>query len=216
MREVLDDVEDLAHELRVERGGRLVEQEDLGLGGERPGDGDALLLTAGQLARPGVGLVGQTDALEQDACLGLDLVARTALRVDRRLDQVLQHRQVREQVEALEHEADAGALAQHVLLAQLPQRVAAALVADDLAADRHEPPVHPLEVVDDAQQGRLARAGRADDDRHLSGLHDEVDAGEHLERAVGLVHTVHLDQARAHRSPPVRNRWPAPRVERTA
>ena len=28
------------------------------------------------------------------------------------------------------------------------------------------------------------------------GWTDEVDAGEHLERAVGLVHAVHLDQAR--------------------
>ena len=63
--EVADDVEHLADELGVERGGGLVEEQHLRAQGERPGDRDALLLAAGELARVGVGLVAQAHALEQ-------------------------------------------------------------------------------------------------------------------------------------------------------
>ena len=45
--------------LRVQRGGGLVKQQDLGIAYDRPGDGDALLLTARQLGTLGahVGVV---------------------------------------------------------------------------------------------------------------------------------------------------------------
>src|SRR5690606_17445097 len=45
------DVEHLLHHLGVQRGGRLVEQEQLRIHGQSPGDGDALLLAAGELGR---------------------------------------------------------------------------------------------------------------------------------------------------------------------
>ena len=51
--EVAHHLEHLADQLRVERGGRLVEQHELRLHGQRPGDGDALLLAARQLVRVG-------------------------------------------------------------------------------------------------------------------------------------------------------------------
>ena len=44
---------------RVEVAGRLVGEDDLGSAGERPGDGDPLLLAAGELARPVVQPVAQ-------------------------------------------------------------------------------------------------------------------------------------------------------------
>ena len=46
----------------VERRGRLVEQHDLGIERQRPGDGDALLLSAGAARRILLRLVAQTDA----------------------------------------------------------------------------------------------------------------------------------------------------------
>ena len=54
-----------ADQLGVERRGRLVEQHQLRLHRQRAGDGDALLLAAGELDRVGVALVGEADALEQ-------------------------------------------------------------------------------------------------------------------------------------------------------
>ena len=49
-----DQVEDLALDGDVERGGRLVGDQQVGLAGERHGDGDALALAAGELVRIGV------------------------------------------------------------------------------------------------------------------------------------------------------------------
>ena len=54
-----------AVERRVEVAGRLVGQDHRRLGDERPGDGDALLLAARQLAGPVVGPVGEPDLLER-------------------------------------------------------------------------------------------------------------------------------------------------------
>ena len=46
---------------RVERGGRLVEQQHLGVHHQHRGDGDPLLLAAGQLVRRAVGQVGDVE-----------------------------------------------------------------------------------------------------------------------------------------------------------
>ena len=64
-RQLEDDVEHLAHHLRVEGGGDLVEEEDLGVHHEGAHDSDALALPAGELARIVVGTVRQADALKQ-------------------------------------------------------------------------------------------------------------------------------------------------------
>jgi hypothetical protein len=63
--EVGHDVEDLVDHLRVERRGRLVEEHHGRVHRQRPGDGDALLLPAGQLRGVLVGLAGDADPLEQ-------------------------------------------------------------------------------------------------------------------------------------------------------
>ena len=70
-------------------------------------------------------------------------------------------------------------------------------VADQLAVDAHEPAVDLLQVVDRAQQGRLAGPGRAEQHRHLAGAHGQVDAPQHLERAEALVHATQVDHRRA-------------------
>ena len=51
-----------AHHLGVEGAGRLIEEDDVRVHRQRPGDGDALLLAAGQALGVDVGLVGQTYA----------------------------------------------------------------------------------------------------------------------------------------------------------
>ena len=68
------DVQHLVDHLGVERAGRLVEQHHLGVHRQRAGDRHALLLTAGQLGRVLVGLVGDADPLEQRHRLGAGLV----------------------------------------------------------------------------------------------------------------------------------------------
>ena len=55
---------DLAHQLRIERGGRLVEQHHVGLHRQRARDGHALLLAAGELRRIELLLARQPDPFE--------------------------------------------------------------------------------------------------------------------------------------------------------
>ena len=118
------DVEHLVDHLGVERGGGLVEQHHLGLHGERPGDGDALLLAAGQLRR---------------VLVGLSLPPRPARAARRRASRprpwtgprtligprvtFSQDRLVREEVEGLEDHADVGTQPGQVL-ALVRQRLA--------------------------------------------------------------------------------------------
>ena len=59
--EVFHDVQHLADDLGVERGGRLVEEHDLRFHAQRTRDGDALLLPAGEAAGVSVDEVGKAD-----------------------------------------------------------------------------------------------------------------------------------------------------------
>ena len=99
--------EHVADQLGVERRGGLVEEHQLGVHRQRPGDRDALLLAAGELRRVGVVLVGQADPLQV-----VPGRPRSASALPRRstrcwaMVRLLQHGQVREEVELLEHHAD--------------------------------------------------------------------------------------------------------------
>ena len=135
--ELLHRVQDLADELGVQRRGRLVEQHQLRVHRQRPGDRDALLLPTGELRGVGVELVRQPHPGEQFARARAFACSRAdALDADRRAGGVLQRRHVAEQVEVLEDHADLGPLAGDLRFAQLVQHLALLAVADQLAVDR--------------------------------------------------------------------------------
>ena len=99
-------VEHLADQLGIERRGRLVEQHHLRLHRQRARDRHPLLLPTRELGRVGIHLA-EAHALQQL----VGLLAATALAlgfrsVTGRLDDVLERRQVAEEVEALEDDAD--------------------------------------------------------------------------------------------------------------
>ena len=103
-------LEHLGDELRVERRGDLVEQQDVGLHGERPDDRDPLLLAARQL----VGVVASALSARPNRSSS-SRASRSASARDlpqdlaRRERHVVEHRHVREQVERLEHDPDRAA-----------------------------------------------------------------------------------------------------------
>ena len=101
---VAHEAEDLGAGAAVEVAGRLVGEDQLGLVGERAGDGDALLLAAGQFARSVLEPVGQPDGVDHVA--QPLLVGLLAGEVHRQGD-VLDRGQHRQQVERLEDEPDA-------------------------------------------------------------------------------------------------------------
>ena len=69
--EAADDAQHLARQLRVQRARRLVKAQHVRLQGQRPCDGHALLLPAGELAGIAVLLGQQADLPEQAGALTL-------------------------------------------------------------------------------------------------------------------------------------------------
>ena len=100
--EALHHLEHLANKRRVQRACRFVEQQHLGLHREGPGDGHALPLTAGQAGRIFVALLPQPDLGQVRLGQFGRLFLVHPLQMDRRLDDVPDHGQMRKEVELLE------------------------------------------------------------------------------------------------------------------
>jgi hypothetical protein len=138
---------------RVEGPERLVEQQHLGLHGQRPRQRHALPLPAGELVRIPVREAVEVHQLEQlvDAPHDLGLGALADLQAE---GDVLPDRHVLESGVVLEHEADVA------LLRGQPGRIR--------ARDQDRPGVRALEPRDHAQEGRLAAAAGAEQSREAA------------------------------------------------
>ena len=133
------------------------------------------------------GLLAQADPLEVLERGFGRLVLRDAADDDRGKADVLEHGLVRVEIEPLEHHRD--------LLPDLGDRRAVRHEVD--AVDDHLTAGRPLEHVDAADQCRLARARRADDDELLAGRDLEVDVLEGVMQPEPLAHADELDQDRS-------------------
>jgi hypothetical protein len=175
-------VHDAARRFGVERGDGFVGEDDLRALHERSRKRRALLLAARKRRGAFVGVF-------RNAHFG-QRVERHRARVARkvsdqpppqrqpreRADQhVGLHREPRDEVELLEHEADVAANAAHLAhdLAVLLDRAAHHGDLRGLCVTRRE-------ARDVAQQRRLARARRADERDHLAGLDAQIDFVERL------------------------------------
>src|SRR5262249_39127247 len=99
---------------------------------------------------------------------------------------------------ALEDHADLGAVTADVRIAQLVQPVPGLSVADEPAVDPEAARVDLLQVVDAAQEGRLAGAGRTDDADDLARRDLQRDTFQHFEPPEALVDALGLDHRLAH------------------
>ena len=148
---------ELAPVLLVDRGERLVHEQDLGVDRERPGESDALAHAARQLVR--IFVLGAEQADLGDVLAGdlLALLLRHMAQLEAECD-VAQDRGPGQQREILEHESSLGAWARN--------RPA---VDQHLALGRLE------QAGDDLERGRLAAAGRPQQGRQLTAWKVEVD-----------------------------------------
>ena len=161
----------------VEVAGRLVGQQDRRLVDQRPRDGDALLLAARQLVGIVIHALAEPDDLQDFlgplvALGGLHLVLAAVVE-QRQLD-VVERRRPRQQVEALEDEADLAVAHDRELIAGHPRDILA--VEDVLAARR------AIKAAEDVHERRLAGAGRARDRHELALLDVHVGAAERAHR----------------------------------
>lgn len=143
-----------------------------------------MLLAAGKLARVGVALVGQADAVQQFFCLGARFAGLALLHFQRAEQQVVEHAHMGEQVVALEHHA-------HILAHLAPIRVFSQQL---LAGKPQAAAMGCFQAVEAAQQRAFATAAGTEDHHHFAALHTQVDALEHLLVAEELIETPELDQ----------------------
>ncbi len=104
----LEKIEDLCLIFLIQVAGRFVSQEYLRIVDQRPGQGNPLLLPAGQSQRRCVYLVLKAHLLEDMICLLADILFTPAEHFQRN-GNVLQHGPIGEQLEILEYHADVAA-----------------------------------------------------------------------------------------------------------
>ncbi len=175
-RQVFDDLQHFAGQLRIKRGCDFVEQHDLRLHGQRPGDCSSLLLAAGQLLRVERGFLGKPYPAETVERYIPGFGLAQLLDAGQRQRSVFQDGQMREQVIALEDNANVAAKCTLVEVRRM-NLVPANL---DLAA------LNGLQRIDASQSRRLARTGLSDDGNHLAGFDREGDTVQDLQRAKAL------------------------------
>ena len=173
--------QNLAHKFGIERRRRFVEQHQRWADRQRAGDRNPLLLAARELARVAASLLYKTDAVQKLARSPDRRLAINTMDADRCLDDVLQHRHVRIEVELLEHHADLAPLNGDCVWRQPVETAVAQVVADLFAVDLDRASVNRLKVVDAAQEGGLAGAGRTEDNHDLACRDVEVDPPEHFQ-----------------------------------
>src|SRR5262249_43080982 len=122
------------------------------------------------------------------------LLARQTQHLLRRDGDIAEGGQVREQVEALEDEADLLALLGQLAVAEVDVGAVHLLLADQLAIDVDVAGGRLLPIVDSAEQGGLAGAARADDRDLLAARHIERNAREHLQLGEALVQIDDLEK----------------------
>src|SRR5918992_2888158 len=178
----------LLAQLQVERAERLVEEQDARSFGERPGERDPLLLTAGQLPR-----LARADLLEVDELEQLPGPSVAGALPDPGLLEpvrhVVEHAQVWEERVRLEDGV-------HVPLVGREVR-------DVVAADQHLALVGPFEAGDQAKRRRLPTARWAEQRQELAAVDVEIEPVDGDDVVEALRHATELDVELAHatRSP---------------
>src|SRR5688500_10572246 len=184
----------LAAALRVERAGRLVGEDDLAAVHERARDGHALLLAAGELARPVAEALAEPEHAEQPLGARAPLGGGHAGVHRRHLD-VARRARGGDQVVALEHEAEG--------LAPQPRQLVAAERRHVLAVEEVLAAAGPVEAAEDVHERGLARARGAHDGDELAGADVEVDAVQHLDLELAVLERLRNPFQLDHRRGPI-------------
>ena len=172
--QLLHQLQYLAHHLRVQGAGGLVEQDHVRVHGQSAGNGNALLLAAGKALGEHIGFIGQADTGQQLLGTLGSLLLALELEQLRGQAEVLLDGQVGEEVEVLEHHAHLLAHGVNVGFVHFH-----ALKFDAAAGG-------DLQPVQAAQERGFAAAGGADQADHIAAVNVNVDALEDIQRGGGL------------------------------
>ena len=157
-------------QLRVECGRRLIKQHHFRFDRQGAGNRHTLLLTAGELGREVVRTFCQADFRQQIFCQRFRRRFAGTAHAQWAKHHVFQRRQVREQVELLEHHARflTNQTVVHFWVVYL-QAVDDQIAAGDL-----------FQLVDAAQQGGFTGAGWPNNHHHFTLFNVQIDIVQHL------------------------------------
>ncbi len=156
----------------VEVSGRFVGQQNGRIVHQRPGDGHALALSAGELARLVVHALFQVDVTQRLLSALEPRFARRAA-VNQRQFHIVQRGSARQQIEGLKHEPD--------LLVADPRQLVIGHIADQAAVDVVLALRRSVQTTDQVHQRRFARAGRTHDGHVLATLDLDIAAGDRVD-----------------------------------
>ena len=162
-------------QLRVEVGEGLVHQDQVWFGRERACQRHTLLLSAGELMRPGPVHARQPDHLEPEADAPLAFGRGEAMQAEA---DVVADTQVREQGVVLEHHADAA----------LFRRYRVADPAHAASSQQDLPRQQRFEASDAAQRGGLATTRWPEQAGDAAAFHAQVEAGHHRPALIAEAH----------------------------
>ena len=173
--EVMDDLLDIAHRDRVDPGKGFVEQDELGVGGQRASNLHAASLTAGQAHAEAVGDMVDMEFLQQafQFCLTPGAVQVLARFEDGH--DVVGHRQLAEDRGFLRQVADAGACA-----------TVHGLVTDVEVVDQHAALVGAYQADDHVEASGLACAVGAEQTDDLTAFDAQADVTHDLAALVAF------------------------------
>ena len=104
--QVFDDLQDFAGELRIQGRGWLVEEKDVRVHAQGSGDGNSLLLSAGELVGIVVFLVGESHFFQKLSCLGVDFFFVPFLDFNGSVNNILDYGKMWKKVKVLEDQTD--------------------------------------------------------------------------------------------------------------
>ena len=173
----------LQPELGVDGGEGLVQQQQLGIGSQGPGESHPLTLAAGQLVGEAAAQTGKADQLQQLLHPGLDLGFGPVLHLQAEGD-VFEHGHIAEQGVILEHEAHSPLACLHLV--------------DQSAADIDLAGIGMIQPGQHAQNGGLAGTAGAQQSGEGALAHGEAHVVGGAEIAEGLIDMTHLHVGVAH------------------
>ena len=175
-----DDLQNLAGQLRIQCGGRLVKAENVRMQRQCAGNGYPLLLTAGELVGIVICPVGKPHLRQKIHTGGTDGFLAFACVLGHQLPcqrHVFQRRVLGKEIEGLEHHAEV-----ETLLPNFRFRLGRALrsVKQHFVLYGDGAGVRRFQKIQTTQQGGFAAAGGADDGKGLPLLQREADVIEDL------------------------------------
>src|SRR5690606_17739098 len=164
--ELFNHVQHFANQFRIQRRSWLIKQHHARAQRQRAGNGDALLLAAGEVTRPGIGFIAQTYHIQKAVGVFNSLFFTELFMRDGCFNQVFQHRKMRKKIEVLKHVPNVDALFEDLFLFELVEFVTLTAIADVIPVNLDKAFVYALQMVNSAQQRRFSRSRGSEDHRH--------------------------------------------------